>query len=404
MKYLPKKPLHWILAAAILAAAAVAANAAFFSSPEQPAFLTAQAMTADMEDSVLATGELDAYELVSVGAQASGQVKSLYVAVGDKVTKGQLIAEIDSLTQQNALKTAKAALRSMQAQLRAKRATLRQQQAALERQKLLLKGDAGSREDYEAALADRDVTQADIAALEAQIEESEVEVSTAEVNLGYTRITAPMDGVVVAVITKQGQTVNAAQSAPTIIKLAQLDTMTVNAEISEADVVRVKAGQKVYFTILGEPDHRYEAALRTIKPAPESIESDSTSSSSSSLSSSSSAIYYIGQFDVPNPEGKLRIAMTAQCTIVLSEAKGAVCIPSTALGEKGPDGQYTVQVLGKNGKPEMRQVQTGITDNTKVQIVQGIQAGERVIVGQALSAEEEAQQNTPRRRPPRMGL
>lgn len=403
MKYLSKKTLRWVLSAVAITAMAAVAHAAFFGPPEPPAFLTDQARVADMEDTVLATGELDAFELVSVGAQASGQVKSLLVAVGDKVSKGQLIAEIDSLTQQNTLKTAKAALRNVQAQLRAKRATLRQQEATLVRQKKLLAGDAGSREDYEAALADRDVTKAEIAALEAQIEESEVDVSTAEVNLGYTRITAPMDGVVVAVITKQGQTVNAAQSAPTIIKLAQLDTMTINAEISEADVVRVEPGQKVYFTILGEPDSRYEATLRTIKPAPESIEDDSTSSSSSS-SSSSSAIYYIGQFDVPNPDHKLRIDMTAQCTIVLSEAKGAVCIPSTALGDKDPQGNYSVEVLGKDGKPERRLVKVGISANTKVQIIEGIQAGERVIIGQALSADEEAAQNTGRRRGPPMRL
>lgn len=404
MKYMPKKKLRWVLAVAAVIALAAAAHAAFFAPPEAPAFLTDQAVVADMEDTVLATGELDAYELVSVGAQASGQVKSLLVAVGDKVGKGQLIAEIDSLTQQNTLKTAKAALRNVQAQLRAKRATLRQQEAALVRQKKLMEGDAGSREDYEEALANRDVTKAEIAALEAQIEESEVDVSTAEVNLGYTRITAPMDGVVVAVITKQGQTVNAAQSAPTIIKLAQLDTMTVNAEISEADVVRVDPGQKVYFTILGDPDHRYEATLRTIKPAPDSIEDDDSSSSSSNSSSSSSAIYYIGQFDVPNPDHRLRIDMTAQCTIVLSEAKGAVCIPSTALGDKDSQGRYTVEVLGNDGRPERRLVKVGISADTKVQILEGIQAGERVIIGQALSAEEEETQNNQRRGPPPMGL
>ncbi|MCB2187549.1 MAG: efflux RND transporter periplasmic adaptor subunit [Deltaproteobacteria bacterium] len=403
MKYLPKKILPWLLATLGLATLAVVAHAAFFASPAGPALITAPVVRADLTDSVLATGELDAYELVSVGAQASGQVKTLYVAVGDRVKKGQLIAEIDSLTQQNTLKTAKAVLRSVQAQLQAKRATLRQQEAALARQKMLLKGDAGSREDYETAWANRDVTRAEIAALEAQIEESQVDVSTAEVNLGYTRITAPMDGVVVAVITKQGQTVNAAQSAPTIIKLAQLDTMTVNAEISEADVVRVRPGQKVYFTILGEPDHRYEATLRTIKPAPESVETDSTSSSSSSTSSSSSAIYYIGQFDVPNPEGKLRINMTAQCTIIVSAAPDAVCIPSTALGAKGPDGAYTVQVVGPEGQAQTKSVRVGISDHTRVQVLAGLQPGERVIVGQALAAGEETSQNGRRRGPP-MGL
>ena len=335
MKKSSRKIWRWLLAILVLLALATAVKVYFFSAEDTPRFLTAKAAIANLEDTVLATGELKAYKLVSVGSRATGQVKSLKVALGDKVGKGQLIAEIDSLTQQNDLMTAQAALRNVQAQLRGQQATLRQAEASLERSKKMLAKDAGSRQDYEDALATRDVAKEAIAALKAQIDEAKVEVSNAEVNLGYTKITAPMDGVVVAIITKEGQTVNASQSAPTIVMLAQTNIMTVEAEISEADVVRVKPGQKVYFTILGEPDRRYYATLRAIEPAPESItdeDSNSSASSSSSSSSSSSAIYYNGLFDVPNKDGKLRIYMTAQCTIVLTDAKNAVSIPSTALG------------------------------------------------------------------------
>src|SRR3546814_1790453 len=100
-----------------------------------------------------------------------------------------------------------------------------------------------------------------IEALEAQIVEAEVAVEIARVDLGYTKITAPIDGTVLAIVTQEGQTVNATQSAPTIIVIGQIDVMTVRAEISEADIVRVRPGQQVYFTILGDPDHRYEATL-----------------------------------------------------------------------------------------------------------------------------------------------
>lgn len=408
MKKSSSKRVRWLIVAAAVIVAGLGAKLWFFSEPEAPPFLTAQAVRTDMEDTVLATGELKAYQLVSVGSRATGQVKSLKVALGDKVQRGQLIAEIDSLTQQNDLKTAQASQRNYEAQLRGKQATLRQAEAALERSKKMLARDAGSRQDYEDALATRDVAKEAIVALQAQIEEAKVNVANAEVNLGYTKITAPMDGVVVSIITKQGQTVNASQSAPTIVMLAQLDTMIVEAEISEADVVRVKPGQKVYFTILGEPDHRYQATLRAINPAPESVKnedsntSSSSSSGSSSSSSSSSAIYYYGLFDVPNPDHKLRIYMTAQCTIVLNEAKNAVSIPSTALGKKDAKGRYAVQVLKNDGKPEQRWVTVGINDSAKAQITQGIEPGERVVVGQATAASGESS-NSRGRRPP-MGL
>lgn len=412
MKSKTKNILRWLLTAAALLTLGSTAKAVFFPEAQTSSYLTAKAVVMDLEESVLATGELKAFNLVSVGAQASGQVKSLKVVLGEKVKKGQLIAEIDSLTQQNSLKTSEASLREVQAQRLAKKATLRKAEAALKRKQLLAEQDAGSRQDYEDALAARDVAREEIKALEAQIEKARVQVATAQVNLGYTKITAPMDGVVVAIITKQGQTVNAAQSAPTIIMLAQLDVMTVEAEISEADVVRVKPGQRVYFTILGEPDHRYEATLRAIKPAPESITDEDTGSSGggsgSSSSSSSSAIYYNGLFDVPNPDGNLRISMTAQCTIVLSQAKDAVCVPFIALspgkGGKGPRGLRFVKVLGQDGRPVGRKVQVGINDGTQAQILEGIQAGEQVIIGEAGEASGQGSQPIRSRGPRGMRL
>ncbi|KMY67726.1 hemolysin secretion protein D [Desulfocarbo indianensis] len=394
---------RWLLAALALLVLGAGVKVYFFPAADTPRFLTAKAAVADLEDTVLATGELKASKLVSVGSRASGQVKSLKVELGDEVAKGQLIAEIDSLTQQNDLKTAQAALKNVQAQLRGKRATLRQAEASLARKKLLADKDAGSRQDYEDALATREVTKEEIAALEAQLEEAKVNVSNAEVNLGYTKITAPMDGVVVAIITKEGQTVNASQSAPTIVMLAQLNVMTVEAEISEADVVRVKPGQKVYFTILGQPDQRYYASLRAIEPAPESItEEDSNSSSggSSATSSSSSAIYYNGLFDVPNQDGRLRIYMTAQCTIVVAEAQKAVSIPSSALGSRDSRGRYLVRVLGAGNRPADRWVAVGINDSNQAQVLEGIREGEQVVIGEADAANQESQG----RRPPPMGL
>ncbi|MFJ3462194.1 efflux RND transporter periplasmic adaptor subunit [Achromobacter spanius] len=381
MKKSRSKFKRYVLIAVILLLLVFGARAAFFSAPPPPTFAVAEVSRADLEDSVLASGTIDAIERVSVGAQATGQLKSLKVELGDRVKKGQLVAEIDDLTQQNELRNAEAALQTRRAERAAKVATLKQAELAFKRQRMMLAADASSREAYESAEATLAVTRAEIASLDAQIAQAEIQVDTARVNLGYTRIVSPIDGMVVAVVTKEGQTVNSIQSAPTIIKVAQVDTMTIKAQISEADVTRVKPGLPVYFTILGEPDERYRATLRAVEPAPDSIQKDDATSSltSSTSSSTSAAVYYNGLFDVPNPDEKLRISMTAQVFIVLGEAKGAVVVPASALGKRGADGRYEVRVVKDGNKTETRQVRIGMNNNVQAQVLEGLEVGERVV-------------------------
>lgn len=346
--------------------------------------LTAEVRQASIEQTVIATGTLEAFKQVSVGAQVSGQVTRLHVDFGDLVKQGDPIAEIDSLTQQNDLANAKAALANVKAQRAVQAANLKKAQLAFNRQKSMLAQNASSRESYETAEADLNTAKAQVAALDAQIQQAQIQVSTAEVDLGYTKIVAPIDGTVVGVVVKEGQTVNSAQSAPTIVKVAQLDKMTVRAEISEADVVNLQPGLPVYFTILGEPGKRYEATLRMIEPAPDSINtSDSTSSSSSSTTSTDTAVYYIAVFDVPNPDGKLRISMTTEVNIVLDSVKDAASVPVSALGSANRDGSYTVQVLGKDGKVEARKIRTGLEDSINAQVVEGLENGDKVVLGDA---------------------
>ncbi len=347
--------------------------------------LTAPVSRGDVEITVLASGTVESDNLVSVGAQVSGQVKSLKVDLGDTVKAGQLVAEIDSLPQQNTLQTKTAALAAVRAQKLAKEASLRQAELAFQRQAQMYRGEAGSRADFESAEATLNVTKAEITALNAQIEQARIAVDTARLDLGYTQITSPIDGVVVAIVTKEGQTVNANQSAPTIIMVARLDLMTIRVEISEADVVRVKPGQRVYFTILGEPDNRYPATLQSIEPAPESVAKDN-SSSSASTSSSSTAIYYMGILAVPNPDGKLRISMTAQVNIVLEEAQNVLIVPAAALGHKNRDGRYKVRVKKDADTPEDRWVQVGLNNNVQAQILEGLSEGERVVIGEQTDA------------------
>lgn len=441
----PSRPIRYAVAAVVLIAAGLLLKAWLFPAPAATRYVTAAVTRGDIEQTVIATGTLEARNLVSVGAQVSGRVVSLKVDLGDTVEQGQLIAEIDSLPQQNALRNAEAGLATLRAQRSARVAALKQAELAFKRQQEMMSADATSRAEYEAAEASLASTRADISALDAQIEQGSIQVDTAKLNLGYTKILAPIDGTVVAVVTKEGQTVNANQSAPTIVKLAELSTLTIKAQISEADVVKVAPNQKVWFTILGEPDRRYYAQLRAVEPAPESIASETTSNSASSTSST--AIYYNGLFDVPNPDGKLRISMTATVNIVLGEARDALLVPSSAIvtgggrggagaaqrrapgaeatagasagsgaatavpnaaaaaggaepggdrprrrREAGTDGGERpavprfVRVLDAAGEVVEKPVRVGLNNNIQAEILEGLSEGDQVVLGQSGNA------------------
>lgn len=373
----------------LIALVIISAGAMFTlsSSASSPTTLTTPVTRGNVESTVLATGTLKPSRLVAVGSQASGRITSLKVAVGDKVKAGDLIALIDSTTQDNALKTARAALANVQAQRNERVAELENANLTLARQQAIYEKQAGSRADLQSAEAEVKVVTAQIEALDAQITEAEVAVETAQADVGYTRISAPMDGTVLAIVNQEGRTVNATQSAPTIVALGDLTRMTVRAEISEADITRVEAGQKVRFNVIGDRAKSYDAILTAIEPAPESIIDDSSvatsssGSSSSSSSSSSSAIYYIGVFDIPNDDGHFRTYMSAEVNIIMGSAADVFTIPSSALPETAATGASQVRVE-KDGKIETRKVEIGLNNKITAEVKSGLSEGERVVIGE----------------------
>lgn len=327
---------------------------------------------------VLATGMLEASQLVSVGARVSGQIETLAVSLGQTVKEGDLIAQIDSQDQQNEVRQAEASLANIEAQIRAKEANLTKAQLSLSRYEKLGEQRYSSQETVESAQADVLIYQADLAALEAQKSSAEVTVSTAKISLDRTRITAPITGTVVAVSVKQGQTVNALQSAPTIVKLAALDRMLVKVEISEADVVNVAPGQPASFTILGEPARTFDAVVQEIEPAPSGIADSDTISSDE-------AIYYNGLLAVDNADGKLRIGMTAQVSIQLGQAKDVLTVPYSAVKNLASD-PYVQVYDPATGVVRDQPVKVGLTDKVIVEIREGLTEGQKVVAGSAASA------------------
>ncbi|MBW3690385.1 macrolide transporter subunit MacA [Aeromonas dhakensis] len=340
--------------------------------------LTAEVTRQDVEQTVLASGVLQAIEQVDVGAQVSGQVTYLAVEAGQKVKQGDLLAEIDPLIAQNNLKTAEADLASRRAQLKIKQAQLKQNELSWRRQQQMFRQEASSRADLESAEAQLAVTRAELQGALAEVDNAQIKVERAKTELGYNRIQAPMDGTVVSIVTRQGQTLAASQTVPTLLKLANLETMTVKAQISEADVTRVKAGMPVYFTLMGDPDTRYHGTLRTVELAPTNINEQATSTTATN----NAAVYYYALFDVPNPNHTLRVAMTTQVTIVLGERKQVLTIPQTALGKKLGENEYEVTLLKEDDQKETRRIKTGMKDDIKVEVVSGLSEQEKVTLNQ----------------------
>lgn len=355
-------------------------------------YLTERVSKGDIINTVLATGSVSAYQKVSVGAQVSGQIDKLYVKLGQKIKKGDVIAEIDSTTQKNDLKTAKSNLEIYKAQLKSKTIAMNIAQAQYNRQKNLLNVDAGSQVDFENAKNSLALAKSEVDVLKSQIEQANISVSTAETNVGYTKIVSPLDGVIVSVPVEQGQTVNSNQTTPTIVEIADLSKMIIKPEISEGDITKVKAGMPVEFSIIGDPDKTYHTTLQSVDPGTTTLtDGTSSTSSSNSSSSSSTAIYYYGNLIVPNDDQKLRISMTTQNTITVSKAENILIIPTiTIKKEKGKDYVY---ILGKNKQPEKREIKTGISDELNSQVLSGLSEGEEVI-----SSQTDGSINTPMRR------
>ena len=369
------------IAVIVLALAGVAGWMYLAPSEARVEPATVKVTRGDVEQTVLASGSLQAESVTSVGAEVSGTIQSLPLKLGDTVKKGDLVAQIDSTNQQNAVKSAEAALANMQAQLLSKQADLTTAQAALDRANKLGPQKLVSDADVMTAQAGLASAKAAVASLNAQISQAQLAVDDANLALSRTKITAPVDGTVVAVLVTEGQSVNANQSSPTLVKIADLDTMLIKAQISEADVTKVAPGQSAEFTILGDPNTKIPATLLSIEPAPDAITTSDTG-----LSSSDNAIYYNGLFSVENPDHKLRIAMTAQVTIVIKSEKDVLTLPASALGTASRNGSYRVGVYDQAaGTVHPAEVKVGLNNNITAEIVSGLDEGDLVVAPRSSS-------------------
>ena len=377
----------------ILLGLLVAAGTAYYffssNSKQETTYLTESVTRGNVEKTVVASGSVESVNEVDVGAQASGKITKLYVKLGQEIKKGEMIADIDSTTQINTLNTKKAALVSYQAQLKAKKTAYDVALSSYNRLSKLYMQKATSLDSVNTAKSTLDNAKAEMEVIEANIKQAEIEVNTAETNVGYTKITAPMDGTVISVPVSEGQTVNANQTTPTIVTIADLSKMKIKPEISEGDITKVKAGQEVSFTILSDSQTVYHSVIDSVDPANTTItDSSSTSSSTNSSSSSSttSAIYYYANVLIDNPDRTLRIGMTTENNIKIANAKDVLLISNMAIQKR--DGKSVVNILNDKNQPEQREVETGVQNDFHTEIKSGLNEGEKVIVSQVANGEE----------------
>ncbi|EHG7610884.1 efflux RND transporter periplasmic adaptor subunit [Citrobacter sedlakii] len=373
---------RWMLAAfglAFVVASSVAWTTLASDSPDEHLALETIG-TGDIEKVVLVTGVLKPAVQVNVGAQVNGQLRKLYVRQGDKVKKGQLLAEIDPTIQESDLNNAHAQLASAKAQKLSAQATLLRYRQELNRQRMMLRDGSGVRSEFEQAQAQYDAQVQQIAVSDAQIVQAEMAVKSAQANLSYTRIVAPIDGEVLGIVTREGQTIVSSQTAPTILVLANLDTMQVQTRISEADVQKIRPGQPLRFYVIANPEKRYSSTMGFVQPAPqEALEASGENRMGGNQQAM--AVYYTGTFEVPNAERELKTSMTAQVFIQIAKAKNVLRVPVAALGQAQDTERYAITTY-ENGKTRTRIIRIGINDRQYAEVLEGLTAGEQVVLAQ----------------------
>ncbi|NMG36243.1 efflux RND transporter periplasmic adaptor subunit [Azoarcus sp. TTM-91] len=453
----PAKPRRWpmfaIVGGVVLLGGYIVWSNFLRTTDPQAQYQFATVQRGDIEDVVTATGTLQPRDYVDVGAQVSGQLKKIHVEVGSEVKAGDLLAEIDPTVYLAKVDASRAQLRNLRAQLKEREAQLTLSGLQLKRQQALMREEATTAESLQNAEASLQSSEAQLEALRAQIEQIESSLRADEANLQYARILSPMSGTVVSISARQGQTLNTNQSAPTVLRVADLNTMTVQTQVSEADVARLKVGMESYFTTLGGQGQRWYGRLEKIEPTP---------------TVTNNVVLFNALFDVPNPDGRLMTQMTAQVFFIVASARNALVVPMSALnvasrpprgqgpgqrerpagaggmqtaagqageggrergpraggaerperGERGSEAggerrrpsqagahgprRGMVKVARADGTLEDRPVELGVSNRVQAQVLSGLEEGERIASGNMVAARPQSADSQAPRMPPRL--
>ena len=343
-------------------------------------YITGTVVRGTLEDAVSATGVLQAKEFVDIGAQVSGVLQKIHVQLGQTVKKGDLLAEIDPTVFKARVDQDEATLDNLDAQMGAANATKKLAEQRLNRNHTMLKSDAVSQDEVDASQAEFDRANAAIDALMAQIEKAKGSLDATKANLGYTKIYAPISGTVVLVQAREGSTLNASQTAPILFRLANLDMMTVQAQVSEADIERVHPGMPVYFTTLGDPDTHHDGVVNGVEP---------------SSANTNPPVFYNTLFDVANDKRTLMPYMTAQVYFPMVTKTNVLIMPLAARdfarymqtsGQKsnalkGNKEKPTKVFILREGNPVEVQITLGTKNRVSAEVLSGLSEDDEVVTG-----------------------
>lgn len=350
-------------------------------------YTTARVEKTTLQQLVTATGTVQPINYVDVGVQVSGQLKKIHVIIGQEVHAGDLLAEMDTTVYQAKVEGLRAQRQVLVAQQADKTAQLQLAQQRLNRTQGLNNANATTQDALQNAQALLASAKAQLDMVAAQRQQLEFNLKVDEANLAYARIYAPISGTVVSMPLRQGQTLNANQQSPTLLRIADLSTITLQAQVSEADVSQLRPNMPVYFTTLGNKGQRWQGQLRTLLPTPEV---------------NNAVVLYNALFDVPNPQRQLLLNMSAQVFFIAEEAPNALVIPLSALKavstsdepratDRKPNSHPPqVQVLTPSGKVETRSIRTGLNNRVQIQVLEGLSEGETVITGLRTNAPQNA--------------
>lgn len=380
-----KKFIKYLIIILILLGTGYFTYTKFFKPKDEIDYFTIKPTNGDLVNFVAATGEVLARDLVDVGAQVSGQIQKLYVNLGDEVKKGDIIAEIDSVKQANEIANLEAQKQILLADLNASTIAFNIAQKRFEREKRLYNANATSKESLENAENNLALNRAKIEQIKAQINQNSINLNTATTNLGYTKIVAPLDGTIVSVVVKEGQTVNANQSTPVIVQIADLTKLEINMQIAEGDLPKIKKGMEVRYSILADTDKKMKGEISSIDPAMTTL-SDGVYSKNSLSSNSNKAVYYYAKILVDNNDNFLKIGMTIENNIIISESKNTIYIPKSSIFSR--DGKFFVKVLSADRAIE-KEVELGIEDGFYQEVIGGIDLNDELIVNIANTISDE---------------
>ena len=344
-------------------------------------YITAPLTRGNIIQKITASGIINPISTVNIGTQVSGTISEIFVDYNSLVKKGQLLAQIDPALFEATVAQRQAALDIAKAQVEVSKNDIVYYKKHLDRIKKLNSSRYSADKELESAQRDYDNSIVQLNLQEAQVKQAEAALNSAEIDLHYTKIISPVDGIVVSKVVEVGQTVAASFQTPTLFNVAEdLTKMQIEASIVEADIARVKEGQKVEFSVDGYPDEIFIGKVTQVRN--EAI-------------TTSNVVTYEVIIEIDNSEQKLKPGMTANVEIITAEKENVLLVPNKALrffmeDESGQTQRYQDKGIWimQNGTPTRISIKTGVSDDEQTEISgSGLNEGSEIILEKSTAKE-----------------